>query len=542
MICVHVTDEHRPAAEEFFELFKTAWCPYSKGMQSDILLTNRTIHEKTDFALYIVYDGTGNTPAVPRMVKQSDGTGWPLYTPSQSFPGENTPLLTDAETGQPVVYMQEQSGKKIIYAGFDLFAEITLLLTSGQPPAYARIPTLDYHIDLLRHLILLAGFPVVEIPPCPPHHPFITCLTHDIDFVRIRNHVRTSTLPGFIYRATIGSFRRAFTGRLSWSDLFRNLFAVLSLPGIYLGWLRDFWMTFGTYRKLEAPWRSTFFVIPFRDRPGQQIPMKHARRRAACYDISEIETELRSMQRDGWEFGLHGIDAWHDIEAGRIEKERVTSATGQHAMGTRTHWLCRNEDSSRVLDQIGFEYDASCGYNETIGFLAGTSQIFKPLHAKKMLTVPLHIQDAALFYPAFLDRPFTQAWEECMQLARHQKIHGGVLTLLWHMRSAAPERQWGHFYKQLLTDCESSQAQIGTVQAAVDWFRHRRSISLRCTRLPDDKMSIRIHQSSPSISPDARVRIYQPGSEPHTFTDIVWMGEEEITASVHTDRTGGVSA
>ena len=92
-------------------------------------------------------------------------------------------------------------GRLLYRFGFDLFREVEHLLCSGQPVNHASIPTLDIHIELLRDCILSAGVPLVEIPPFPPGHRFVGCLTHDVDFVGIRtspirsHHVRVH-LPG----------------------------------------------------------------------------------------------------------------------------------------------------------------------------------------------------------------------------------------------------------------------------------------------------------------------------------------------------------
>ena len=55
--------------------------------------------------------------------------------------------------------------------GYDLFGEVRTLLTVGQPPENASIPTLELHIALLRDLIVVCGFPLVEIPPVPGRLP-----------------------------------------------------------------------------------------------------------------------------------------------------------------------------------------------------------------------------------------------------------------------------------------------------------------------------------------------------------------------------------
>jgi len=45
--------------------------------------------------------------------------------------------------------------------------------------------------------------------------------------------------------------------------------AVVELPLIYMGLLRDFWSTFRQYREIEGRAPSTFFFVPFKNRPGK---------------------------------------------------------------------------------------------------------------------------------------------------------------------------------------------------------------------------------------------------------------------------------
>src|SRR5438034_4827601 len=81
--------------------------------------------------------------------------------------------------------------------GYSLFREVEYLLSVGQPPENAHTPTLDMHIMMLRDWILDAGITLLEIPPSPSGHRFAVCLTHDVDFLRIRDHKFDHTMWGF---------------------------------------------------------------------------------------------------------------------------------------------------------------------------------------------------------------------------------------------------------------------------------------------------------------------------------------------------------
>ena len=73
---------------------------------------------------------------------------------------------------------------------------------------------------------------------------------------------------GFLYRATVGSVIDIVRGKGSMRRLLRNWCAVLSLPLVHAGLVDDFWLPFVRYDAADRPWRSTFFIIPFRASAG----------------------------------------------------------------------------------------------------------------------------------------------------------------------------------------------------------------------------------------------------------------------------------
>jgi hypothetical protein len=176
------------------------------------------------------------------------------------------------------------------------------------------------------------------------------------------------------------------------------------------------------------------------------------------------------------EIGVHGIDSWHSVEKGREELARIAGMTGRTCMGIRMHWLLQAESTFQVLDEAGYDYDSTVGYNETIGYRSGTAQTFRPVGAQKLLELPLHIQDGALFYPQRLGLNDAEAWQRCQPFIDHVRSSGGVLTLLWHDRSHAAERFWGDFYERLVTFLRSTDAYFGSATQVVGWFRKRRQV------------------------------------------------------------------
>ena len=71
------------------------------------------------------------------------------------------------------------------------------------------------------------------------------------------------------------------------------------------------------------------------------------------------------------EIAVHGIDAWRDAEAGRLEMERISTVVGEALSGVRMHWLYRDESAFSKLEQAGYSYDSTGGYNDAVGYRMG---------------------------------------------------------------------------------------------------------------------------------------------------------------------------
>jgi len=69
-------------------------------------------------------------------------------------------------------------------------------------------------------------------------------------------------------------------------------------------------------------------------------------------------------------------------------------------MGVRMHWLYYSQQSAASWRPLARLYDSTIGYNDTIGYRAGTTQVYKPLDANRLLELPLHAMDTAMFYRA----------------------------------------------------------------------------------------------------------------------------------------------
>ena len=212
MIGVICADREKPAVREFFQLFKTPWMFWEPGRPFDVLIVTSAATLSGSFtARLVIAFGTvemrddASLGVCPRWRTHNDllevgNLKLPLYTGALTLAGDATMLGRSASSGAALIVERVTSSSRIIRCGYDLFSEVGFLLSAGQPPERAGTPTLDLHIALIRQWIVAAGIPLWEIPPVPPGHQFLACLTHDVDFLGIRRHRLDRTLAGFLLR------------------------------------------------------------------------------------------------------------------------------------------------------------------------------------------------------------------------------------------------------------------------------------------------------------------------------------------------------
>jgi hypothetical protein len=520
MIGVIANPSEYAVVREFFELFKTPWEFYRSDRHYEVLLcAGESNFDDSAAKLILIYAGRelsfdveekiaiASQGRQPRLLAYKE-TLIPMYGNSITFREEGTSVLVDEESRQPAIHRHQSRGGMVERIGYDLFGEVRVLLTAGQPAANASMPALELHIALLRDRIVASGVLLLEIPPVPDGHRFIACLTHDVDHPSIRQHKFDHTMFGFLYRAILGSLFDVFRRRLPLRNLLTNWAAALKLPLVHLGLAKDFWYGFDSYVELEKGLPSSFFVIPFKDRPGRTGQGLAPRPRASRYGAVDIAGHIRKLMSAGCEVGVHGIDAWLDTSSGRKELDEVRQITGRQEIGIRMHWLYFDEQSPVALEKAGAKYDSTVGYNETVGYRAGTTQAYKPLEATRMLELPLHVMDTALFFPCYLDLPSEEARERTGRIIDNAVQYGGSVTVNWHDRSIAPERLWGDFFVDLVDELKNRGAWFATAAQAVSWFQKRRSAVFENLSWESTGLRAKIAADRSDNLPDLQLRVH----------------------------------
>ena len=543
MIGVAVSKQDAQIAEEFFELFKTPWEWVVPGKRYGVILAANTEIEHSDADLFIVY-GSGECLLDCEAGIHATPVSGPVSVEWQQWSLPicgGVALLESHDGGGGLLNVRGKSvdcrfhreGRVIRRIGYNLFDEVRCLLATGQPVAHALTPTLELHIALLRYLLIDSKIPFVEILPRPAGYDFICCLTHDVDFFGIRRQRFDRTMAGFLYRSSIGSLIDWLRGRRTLAEMCKNWWACCSLPFVFAGLCTDFWRPFKDYADIEDPRKSTFFLLPFRGIPGVAPDGTTKAWRAAPYGISDVQEEVRDAACRGSEIGLHGIDAWRESDAGNREMKQVTSLTEKKPVGIRMHWLYFDGESPSRLEKAGFDYDSTCGYNETVGYRAGTAQAFRPLGCTTLMELPMLIMDSALFSRERMNLHWRSALQLCEQVVNNARRFGGTLVINWHERSLVPERLWGNAYRELLEMISTGEpVWFATAGEAVQWFRWRRSIRFDAN---GPSAAGDIHVTAPtSMKQGAVARIFSPGRLGSNVKDVSFDGTASLAIAVST--------
>lgn len=311
-----------------------------------------------------------------------------------------------------------------------------------------------------------------------PKVPYILVLTHDIDALSVRELPLSSrTFWGFAYRCLVVNFRRVLSKRLGLREYLDSFKEVLLLPLIKLGLAPDPWEK-GLEVMLEIERRygvrSTLFFIPLPKQPGHTPAGEPApSNRAAHYKLEEHKDLLLQLEQDGWEVGVHGIDAHLDLESAKAELEALRELIpDKHKIGIRVHWLYhRGRETWKILDEAGYAYDATFGWNDRIGFPDECYGPFKPEGVKNLVVLPLNIQDGALLgeWHQFLNNE--EAWRRVEQVMDEAKGRKAVLTVLWHNNSFVAPRYWGWLYERIIQKAKGDGALICRAIDVVEMFK-----------------------------------------------------------------------
>jgi peptidoglycan/xylan/chitin deacetylase (PgdA/CDA1 family) len=204
--------------------------------------------------------------------------------------------------------------------------------------------------------------------------------------------------------------------------------------------------------------RSTLFFIPFKDRQGHIAEGIPAKGRAIKYNLADHKNLLLELEANGWEVGVHGLDAHISVQNAREELGALRAQLPTKKMvGIRMHWLFQSETLWKNLTEAGFYYDATYGNNDEVGFPNGHYQPFKK---DGIWVIPINIQEGTLLgYWRKGALPY-DPWKRVEEILAEAGENNAVVTILWHNHAFGVYHYHGFLYEKILQRAKADEARI----------------------------------------------------------------------------------
>lgn len=293
------------------------------------------------------------------------------------------------------------------------------------------------------------------------NHTYTLVLTHDVDHLSLRAYSFFSkhTLC-FLKRSLYNNLRRTITKDITLKNYLDSIRWFALYPLVKLGIVEDPWeKAIFDIMAMERKYRvlSTFFFMPFPHRPGfVEKGVAASKARASVYDVKKYQKLLQKIELQGWEVGVHGIDAHLGAEEAKEELKVIQDLLPEKKqIGMRMHWLFQSDNLWKNLKEAGFYYDATFGTNEGVGF---PEDKYKPFQKDGIWVIPLNFQDAALLDSCGMKLPIADSWpyiEKVLNIAKGKKA---VVTICWHSNVFGVYKYYGRLYERILQRAKSDGA------------------------------------------------------------------------------------
>ena len=268
----------------------------------------------------------------------------------------------------------------------------------------------------------------------PEEKKFAVCMTHDID------NVYYSRL-----RVIYSSFK--YLQKLQIKNAMRMVF-----NNTHKKWnvLWNFNDIMNIEKKYEA--KSSFFFLALKE-DEQDFR----------YRIENLEYEIGNIVDNGFEVCLHGgQSAYNDLDVIIEEKQRLEKISGERIIGYRNHYVMfKVPDTWEMLSKAGFEYDATFGYADMVGFRNGMCHPYFPFNLItnkeiNILEIPLNIMDTT--FDEYLPFDINGQWEIIKYLIDTVEKYNGVISIIWHNENMIGDKL--KLFEKILDYCYKKNAWI----------------------------------------------------------------------------------
>lgn len=337
-----------------------------------------------------------------------------------------------------------------------------------------RLP--EPHVD--QFVATLRGRLPRDLPPgespWPEGRRFAVCLSHDMDHV-----------TSFVGRERWRQLGRVRGRGAAMGEQIRLLGGALrsSTGGIvkrHLLGRRDRYDNVGDWLRLEADcgFKSSLFYFAQTVEPWHPYDCNYGFSDRVTFEGSSatLGQMMREIALRGWDVGVHGsITSATQAGVLALQVREIETIIGRPVLTSRQHYL--EYDPRRtpgIQAAAGLLADGTQGFNDTLGFRAGTSFPYRvwDWSANRLLPlwqVPLHIQDGPLLrqWPTV-----EEAVAVCVRFLQKVQRVGGCLGLLFHSAHLATDRGLA-VYREVLQEARQRGAWGCSMREAANcWRRH----------------------------------------------------------------------
>ena len=287
----------------------------------------------------------------------------------------------------------------------------------------AQLPVVNYYFDILKEAIEM-----VSKTEIITNRKFSATITHDIDEVTSgwKHRIRTNLDSKNFFKVFQYGLSHLFKPFYPWKNLIE---------------LSNF--------DKENKVNSSFFFLCRNDKLDG---IKNA-----DYNIldSYINKSREHIAKNNQEIGIHGSYRTHDSSE---ELKKDIHCLGNLVVGNRFHFLQYSiNETSKILDELKFNYDATLGFQETIGFRNSICTPFKLYNfetneSHNFIEIPLNIMDCSLEYENYMGLSIPESRIAVKSLIQEIKKFNGNVCINWHNTyfSDYLKTDWKLFYEELI--------------------------------------------------------------------------------------------
>ncbi len=315
-----------------------------------------------------------------------------------------------------------------------------------------------------------------------PHpYRYAGSLTHDVDELGYRDlRFGVACLGQFVRTGRLHALKKGGGTIAQWGS---NKLSGRAYPREYL----DEWRRFED----ELGLRSSFYFVSAARNKSSYDPN---------YDVAEprLRSKIEELTGQGWEVGVHGsFDSYDCPDCLAEERERLATVVGRDVIGVRQHYLrFRAPETWAYQQAAGFQYDATLGLRDRLGFRAGLAAPFAPYDWQNeepfdLLELPLSVMDGVLFWRHRLSPE--QALETTRQQIEAVKSNYGHWVGLWHHNARDLRRRpgWWSVYCDLASTIANDDACfIATMAEVHDWWRARQRLTVNKITVEGERMIV----------------------------------------------------